>query len=66
MDQRIPPPVSSEDEDDAAYDGGISYGNIQIVEDIQTTGPMEQIDPFKRDARKREYNCLSASKDTQS
>ena len=66
VDQRIPPPVSSEDGDDAAYDGGISHGNIQTMEEIQTMGPMERIDPFKRDARKREYNCLSSSKDTQS
>ena len=36
------------------------------MEDIRTMGPMEQIDPFKRATRKRDYNCLSASKDTQS
>ena len=66
LEQKVPPRVSSEDEDDAAYDQGIFYGNVQTVEDIQTMGPMEQIDPFKRVARKRDYNCLFAFKDTQS
>ena len=66
MNQWVIPPVPSEDEYDATYDQEISYGDVQTVEDIRTMGPMEQIDPFTRDTRKRYYNCLSASKDTQS
>ena len=66
MDQRVPLPVPSEDEYDAAYDQEISYGDVHPLEDIRTMGPMEQIDPFKRATRKRDYNYLSVSKDTQS
>lgn len=62
MDQWVPPHISSVDEDDAAYDQRIFYGNVYTVEAIQTTRPIERIDPFKRAARKRDYNCLSASK----
>lgn len=51
--QRIPELVPSEDEDDTANDHEVSYGDVKIVEEIQTIGPMEKIDPSKRAARKR-------------
>lgn len=36
------------------------------MEDIQSVGPMEQNDPFKRATRKRYYNCLSIFEDIHS
>ena len=65
MDQRVPPPVPSDDEYDAAYDQEISYGDVQPVEDIRTMGLMEQIDPFKRATFKEPKNSgVKGSMDT--
>ena len=56
VDRWVPHPIPLEDEDNAAYDQGISYGDVQTVDNILTMGLMEQIDHFKRATRKRDYN----------
>ena len=62
MNQQTPESIPSEDDYDIINDQGIHYKDVRIVEDIKPMEPMEQIDPLKRAARKRDYNCLFASK----
>lgn len=64
VDQRITESIPSEDEDDAVNDQGVSYGDVHTAKDIQTMGPIEQIDPFKRAIKKRDYNFISTFKST--